>query len=611
MPNIISEKEFLQKYVPQECQKIQHNFIQSTIEKYPYIDSEIISLATMVLFNYDSITQLKYPVITLRMGLGKTTILHAYIQYMLAEQANYGAIVSVERVETIKELCKKFPNYVGIYGFRKEDCLAKYTTYNPNQCRICKIADCRLKLQDEYCSLAPVILMTHQRLHLMMKDERLREKYTMFYLDDANHTQVKRRDLFIDECPGFYMLKSITKKDIRTFQYALHSTYQRDCSSRRLLTKYFATHSTALTQELETGISKLQMLNSKHDALIFDNMCRQMLANYYGHSYQTVMNVQSAMRQSGFVTQGKKVISLINNVANLYFKTYIFDGTATLDATYPEQARIIDFKERRSFTNTHIYADTRHNASKTYYDHHPNFIADAVDQIRQELVRHNKILILCFLEDEEVYRQYFTEKEHRQLYINHFNNTKGNNNYGDASCVFLLGTIYKGDEFYLELYNLYRTDKVLISDIQFKSSHNQRLPYFISDNTQFVELSTIIAHDQAIMSVQEIMRGQIRNNATLPLDIYLSSTNPEYVKTVQEGLPGSSLHTITNAPKRNEVEEYILEKFTHNTIIKKSNIRKDCCVSTDRWKEISQSKPFKAFLEQRNIIMKRYTLHHI
>ena len=54
-----------------------------------------------ILFNTEIDFADSVPVIALRMGLGKSTLIHEYIHFMIKNYSNYGAIIAVERIQDI------------------------------------------------------------------------------------------------------------------------------------------------------------------------------------------------------------------------------------------------------------------------------------------------------------------------------------------------------------------------------------------------------------------------------------------------------------------------------------------------------------------------------
>lgn len=313
-----------------------HNeFITRCFLKYPYIDKDIITYLSIAIHGYNSLEQLQFPVLTFRMGLGKTTLLNEYVQYKLETLPYYGAIIAVERIETIKQLCESHREYCGIYGFRKDECIAQQTTYNPNMCRVCKHAECHVKQNEEYSNHARVIVMTHKRLQLLMSDDRILNKYMFMRIGSD---RIKRSDLFIDECPGFYYLTKVHDGHVKTFQSALHHTYQKDCKSRRDLLTYFNKMIKVFRTDLTYSDRQIHTPTLHIDE--FEAHKEKFVTNYFGNSYQISIDVLNALSMEGIMYNGTKTVPVINQFKNLVFRTFIFDGTATLDATYEKVIKL-------------------------------------------------------------------------------------------------------------------------------------------------------------------------------------------------------------------------------------------------------------------------------
>lgn len=600
MANIIKEKDFIQQNIVSKTQDYEL-FITHAIAQHPYIDQDTIISFAKAIYAYDHNAQLQYPVLALRMGLGKTSLLHAYIQHKLQQYPRYGAIVAVERVETIQELCKKYPIYYGLYGFRKDDCLAHNAAFNPNICRVCHYNECRVHQNETRCSEAQILVMTHMRLHLLMKDMSFLSKY-LFYKKGTE--QYKREDLFIDESPGFYTPCHIGVSDIKTFQQALHTTYQRDCKSRRELITYF----NAPIESLKDSLS----LSDKHihtpsiRLSVFDQYKEKFLINYYGSQYSTAMNVFSALSSIGIVDNHMKLVPLMNDVGNLLFKTIVFDGTATIDRTYPDTALIVDFEERRVFPNTILTVDRTHNLSKEYYDTHNEIIPVLVDKIREQMLQHPHILVITFKEHEDIYRSYFTQTELEQhVYFNHFNNTKGRNDYRECTCVFILGTLYKGDSYYL---GKYTGDHL---DIEFINKSNQRLAYHISSKLTCDDINTFIATDQATTTAQELYRCKIRTDAAAHTNLFLWSTNPNYIQYVISMFPEVRVNYIDyehDNPVQKQLITILDTTFETENVVRKDTIRKLCNISRDSLKTLLKTSAIQAYLNNKQIAIKKFQL---
>ena len=603
MSIILKDSEFMQQYAQYLIQNTDE-FTQHCISKYPKLDPQTVKDTSALLMNYNSVQLLSFPVVTFRMGLGKTTLLNEFVQYKLQTQPNYAAIISVERIETIKTLCERYPNYYGVYGFTPQECLEKYTAYNPNLCRICTHKECRVKQNSQRIQESRVIVITHTRLHMMMNDPTLMNKY-MFYTDFAR--KIKRSDLFIDESPGFYMTVPVKPHQLKIFQYALHQSYRIDCKSRRQLIQYFEPYIEELKEELvQNGEHRIH--NPLINLVEFDEYKEKFLTNYYGSNYQDSMNVLYALSIEGIIKGYTKIVPVINTVSNLLFRTFIFDGTAVIDSTYPNDALIIDFEDKRRFINGILTIDRRYNPSKEYYDKHHNYIPEAIDKIKQELLHHEYILVITFKEFEDIYKSYFTQEELQHVYFNHFNNTKGRNDYGECTAVFILGTLYKGDEYYLGKYS---GDKM---NIEFINKNNQRLAYFKDTKELCTEINTFTATDQASVTLQELYRCKIRTDPLARVSLFLSSTNNQYVDLVIKELPGITVKYIDKeikSPVQDRIIDTILQEFTKSKILKKGYIKQLCNISNDSWKLFMNNPNFLEKLMVNNIRINRYTLEKI
>jgi hypothetical protein len=111
-------------------------------------------------------------VISIAPGLGKTTLIEEYVRYMLQTDPDFGAIIVVERQDTIQDIVNRINKGFAekkaypMLGYSASDCQKKYPTYKPSQCKTCDVSylNCRVKynfIKQERC---PVVVISHKRL---------------------------------------------------------------------------------------------------------------------------------------------------------------------------------------------------------------------------------------------------------------------------------------------------------------------------------------------------------------------------------------------------------------------------------------------------------------
>jgi hypothetical protein len=110
------------------------------------------------------------------------------------------------------------------------------------------------------------------------------------------------------------------------------------------------------------------------------------------------------------------------------------------------------------------------------------------------------------------------------------------------------------------------------------------------------------------MTIQDIMRCKLREDMLCYVDIFLSSTNQDYINILKKELPQATLYYITNTPKRDSVEQYILSTLSNQETLLKSQIKRDCHLSDDTWKQYISSPTFILFLNSHHIISKKFSL---
>ena len=297
-----------------------------------------------------------------------------------------------------------------------------------------------------------------------------------------------------------------------------------------------------------------------------------------------------------------------NELSNLLFRTYVLDGTADINPTYPKNSKIIKIPDTRIFLNTHVYIENKFNYSKERFSKFPSLIPSTVDSIRHQLDNHDKILLVTFKEYEDTYRNYFNKNELNRIYINHFNNIKGSNVYRDATCIFLLGNIYKGDIYYIGLYEEDDRDNII-----FVNRNRQRLAYYKDTNEPCAKLNTMIAQDQAELASQHIVRIKFRDDPLANCDVHLASTNSEYLKYLQEKIPSPHYHFITNTltKKQEHFIDTIIELCEEYTIVEKSHIKSVLNMSDTMFKRYLKNENIQDLLFNENITISRFFLERV
>lgn len=543
---IITTEEFIQRYPQYNVEHVQNfqEHCQSIIQEYS-LQSENLQIFSQVLFNNSFNFSQQFPVISLRMGLGKTTLLHQYIQYMRKHNKNYGAIVAVERIDTIRELCNRYDDYYGLYGFRQEECLEQLTYYNPNYCYRCNQLECRIKQNEEETLIHPIILITHARLNMLMQDKKALSDIMYFY-NESRTSLIKRQDLFIDECPGFFTTDIVTENMCSSFQNALHHTYKKDCKSRRDIIEYFESHIHYLIQRIqgedcEIDTSYLRLNDSKF--IEFLKYKKMFVTNYYGAYYQQHLQVLNGIHQGGLIKKHILICPKEHNLQTGDYRSFILDGTAHIDPMYPLNTLTINIQDNREHTHINFHHDPSCNLSKTYYYKHPTIIPKLADQIKLKLSTHNKILLVTFKNIEDLFVQYFTNEERGRIYIDHFNNLKGKNHYNDATCLFYLGNLYKKDEFYLLAYKLLQSRKDVIfsiDSVEYRNVNNMHIPFIKGTNELHQELYELTNQLIFVDQYQTFYRIGRSGNNTQPIDYYYFNTDDNYSELIENNYPSAN-----------------------------------------------------------------------
>ena len=616
----ITEKEFLEKY-PRVQENIAQQFIDYCKIHNDRLADSTIYLASRVFFNTE-FQSTRVPVITLRMGLGKSTLINLYTKFMRENDSNYGSLIALEQINSLKEAQLLYPDSYALYGFRQEDCKKNLNFYNPNMCRVCNVSDCRIALNERYVLVSPILMITHARLNLIMQDKRALSDIMYFYSDIKRNHQFRRFDLFVDECPGFFTVSTFNEKAFTIFQNALHQTFRRDCKQRRELINYFKDmiilyRKILLEDGFKGFVTTPSILSNTELFSDFLYHKKIFMMNYYGDYYHTCVNVLNAIHQGGYINNHVLTSPRENELLTGDHRTIILDGTATLNSSYPNNCIIIDFPDKRLFPRVTWNLNPHHNTAKEYYHTHPDFIPKIKDTIVEALQKHNKILIITFKYLEDVYRKYFTKEQLEHIYIDHFNNLKGKNHYRDATCLFYLGTIYKGDIYYLFYYKYCKklnNEEVNIENIEFRNVSSQRIPFNKELNVIDNELFELINKDKAEALVQDGFRINPREYSDSITDYYVFSTNIELESKIHEFFPGCTINKVEMLKAESpEYERFMTElnKFKDDesqTKISKSELRERTHIFRNTLTNYLKDPFVIGFLQNANISISRYYL---
>lgn len=169
-------------------------------------------------------------------GGGKSTLMEAYLKYMLAHDlSNAGAIIVVERIETAKKLANSLgtyttymadrpwvdaefwqPNassYVMESAFTYKKCRKKMSSYEYGICRGCSIKmSCPIAQKFTVQKKHPIVIMTHTRLK--MEAQKL-DKYSKW--KNVDDKEYQRNLIIIDEKPPLVEISSLKLKDLDQF----------------------------------------------------------------------------------------------------------------------------------------------------------------------------------------------------------------------------------------------------------------------------------------------------------------------------------------------------------------------------------------------------------
>ena len=471
-------------------------------------------------------------------GLGKTTLIIIAIVFGLKYYPNYGAVLVVERQETIQLITDEINSNFGedkaypMLGYEAGYCKKGYKTYRPSQCRTCdvKVADCRVKYNYQRQKHYPVVVISHKRLFDMSEKGDLLESLRYWESTSAPgkinfNSRHQRPLLLIDERPTLVENVATNSQTLTTL-LAEVQTYTSD-----------------FYPEVLSGVNLIRdFYTFPDDYKHIDSSCAGFhwtskftfawKADYLGDFPDYPELVAKIIREGGLY-HGTDHSITTTHYTNTYwqdFSTFIYDGTADLDPDYKDDKfYFADIPHLRPYENLTINVCMDQNLSKTYYEEHSGFVRNFCEDIKDIAVT-GKTYVVAYKDYEPEYMNQL--KDVQDISIEHYGATKGANHLMDNVNIVCTGILNKGEPYYLS-----KAIALNGSVNAFQSETTDRVRRFTDTSAESIKL-----FDMVTDLVQEIFRTQLRNHSSeASVNVYLCTRDANIVHNLKDTFRGCKI----------------------------------------------------------------------
>ncbi|MBT4360169.1 MAG: hypothetical protein HOD11_04290 [Candidatus Marinimicrobia bacterium] len=532
MSNIVATKE--QRYMRDMVVDLFEKRGQTMSQQHKNIILDIFRLLSAQIHNDKPIVIPAVP------GLGKTTLIIIAIVFNLKYKLNFGAVLVVERQETIQEITDTINSYFDenkaypMMGYEAGYCKEGYTKYRPSQCRTCtvKVADCRVKYNYQLQKQFPVVVISHKRLFDMSEKQDLLEALRYWEsIPSAGTGKIdfnsahQRPLLLIDERPTLVENVPTTTQTLTTLladvQKYTPKFYPEVLSGVNLIRDHYSSP------------DDYQHINSTSEGFYWtSDFTFTWMADYLGDFPEYPELVAKIIREGGLY-HGTDHSITTTHYSNTYwqdFSTFIYDGTADLDPEYRDDSfYFADIPHLRPYENLTINVCMDQNLSKTYYQEHTGFVRDFCEDIKEIAVTENTYVV-AYKDYETEYEQHL--KNVQNISIEHYGATKGANHLMENVNIVCTGILNKGEPYYLS-----KTIAITGDVDSFQSDTSDRVRRF-SD----VSAESIKIFDMVTDLVQEIFRTHLRDHSSdVNVNVYLCTRDANIVHNLKETFKGCTI----------------------------------------------------------------------
>ena len=474
-------------------------------------------------------------------GIGKTTFLVEYLVHRLKRDENFGAVLVVERQDTIDEIVDRinssgFNLAYGMKGYEKNYCAMGYPSYKHSQCKTCQMYECRVKQNFAMQQKYPIVVISQKRLFDMSdKDDLLgglrfwKKMLNTLNLKECRRCYEKhaRELLLIDEKPK--LIENIPTDMVmwgsliaETIQYLpdFIDEVQRAVS---MVTDHY-------NKTIEYG--RVDAVD--HDFKWSDAFAEAWSELYLGDNPEYPMLLQNIIREGGLFNNNEKRTITTIHYSNVYWQDYhpfIYDGTAGIDPDYKnDQFQFVKLPDVRNYNNLYVHVCMERNLSKDFFEKNPKFVQRIADDVRK-IADAGQTYVVCYKAYEEELRRNL----HGSVNVSfeHYGNTRGANHLNENSAIVCIGILHKGETYYLSK-NLTLNRMNLDEAHSYSVRTSDKVRRFENDDAEAIKVYEMVTE-----LVQEIFRTQIRIHSNdARIDAYICTRDANVVNAIQDFFPG-------------------------------------------------------------------------
>ena len=546
-------------------------------------------------------------------GGGKTTFIIEYLRYMTSIDSQFGAVLAVERQDTINDIAQKINTcyFAGrtyetntaypMLGYSSDDCKKGYETYKPSQCKTCDVPfiDCRVKYNFARQKRCPIVVISHARLFEMsdrddtLSNLRYWEKYERYSAGDEGPL-VPRDDL--DEI--------LEKSEYELFKYGRRLLI---IDEKPKLVDNVATNSVMwdqlstdvqeftpdYTQEVQNAITMVRDHYANPDEYHMVNAIDSNFRwsrdfveawkdQYLGDHPEYPTFLRCIITEGGLYSKENNSVSL-THYSNTYwgdYNTVIFDGTAMTDPDYRDDRFVFwDVPHLRPYHNLTINVCMEQNLSKTFYQNHTDFVGKFCEDII-DIAASGMTYVVAYKGYEAEFNSHLQNVNHIKL--EHWGNTKGRNDLKECANIVFCGLLHKGEPYYhskaIAVHGRRENER------SFQCITTGKVRRFKNLDTECTKV-----YDFLTESIQDIFRTGLRDHySNTEINVYLCTRDAILVNLLVDFFPGCNQNRdwapkalLNNREKFREFVEERREDYKTNAKLVKAFIAKGNSLTTD------------------------------
>ena len=411
----------------------------------------------------------KITVLPYRCGIGKSTLLQAYVQASL-NNSDYGMIIVTDRVSRLKSL--KY--YDKAAEDLESDDWDRFYVANGN--KICVIHEGNRDIALEEQSYKPILMMTTQR-YFQMDSGKLSEFLTF----NSNGRVAKRRLIIFDEEPSFCAIHKIQSKEIGIISSSLKDGIDDTCKVEDK--QWIISQFDSFAEKLNYALSEVEYSSNRnvytwyfHDRDSFTdddtrffrilNLYERQIRRHDRMVWQYIEDLKLILKNGALLIATKvkakdsfdRAFLVIKDFRDNFFldnpnvKVFVLDGTADISPKYSEYTdyvNVVDcsnYNTRLDWMHIHLVdVNTSRNAliNKDASDEMKKII---VEFIRDKHLQERDTLLVSYkiLMDSGFFNFSNCSK-------GYFGNLRGYNNYRYCHNYVQIGMNRQRDTYYLTM----------------------------------------------------------------------------------------------------------------------------------------------------------------